>query len=254
VIVDETQLIERVKLSSSEIEEKHIRLSVDLSEDVFYSTAGVSDDFENGSRGGSANIEDDINQQDPEDIVLTLNPDTDDTALFYETQTDETTLIRFAKLADDSRSEASKCSGKLIHDIICANGPGTQLFVRNIGEEADGLRSPVNSMNDDAESEEVKNQLSMLYNHQEKISKAAEGAKKQVKLYKPEQTTHVTRQTLNKADKNAVVDEDPIDNDFQRLIVEVVKHLQDCDLDEILSMFAGLFSVKIISVYYVLQN
>ena len=250
-VVDESQLIERVKLSSSEIEANNIRISVDLSEDVFESNAGESNDLENDTQDQAENFADDTYQQGPEDFVVsTLNPDTDDTSLFYETQTDETTLTKYAKLADDSRDEAAKCSAKLIHDVINANSEETKLFVKSM-EDGEGLRTPVNSINGDGESEEVKKKLARCFDLQGKLiaSHSKPGCEtKQVELCEVRHATQVAKQTPSRTETSAGIDEDPVDTDFQRLVVEVVKHLQDYDLDEILSMFAGLFSVIIILV------
>ncbi|XP_045156805.2 uncharacterized protein LOC123523184 [Mercenaria mercenaria] len=249
VTLNEIELIERVKLTSSELEVNKLRSSgnFNVSDCISYPSAEGSHELEQQKLIGD---EDASKLQDINDYVSAVDPDTDDATMFYETQTDETTLIKYAKLAEGGLDEETKLGNKLMQHIIYITDTKTKSPPETAEENEDGFQTPVNSETGDAATDEVKKQLAMCYHLSAKPSIFQNKADRDIKQMRPycqeNLDSEVTDEPMQgiihrsvKADEFAVADEDLRDPDFERLILEVVKHLQDCDLDEILSMFSG---------------
>lgn len=250
VTLNESQLIENAKLTSSEREVNKLRLSgnFDVNDDVF--------DAEFKSQELGENVPADGSKEQDEDCISAVEEDGDDAAMFYETQTDESTLIKYAKLTDDALDEAVKCSGKLIHDIVCANEQELNVPLKMSDENADGFKTPVNSEDGDKTTAVIKKKLATCFNVSHEINTKED--KRAVALYK--QSPGLTEVVADTAEQRVVrrniyvgeitdADDEPRDADFCKLVDDVVYHLQDCDLDEMLSMFAGLTFQELFSLY-----
>lgn len=264
----EADLIERAKLTSSAKELKQLKLSTNNSAsnqryEILDKITKQEQAIQTESGNGSKEIEEKCSSVEPVQAY--------EAVLYYETQTDESTLINYAKLADDG---LGKYKEKRIHGVIGTddmeldlpqdlidavyNGNTDGLRARansyaplellhgvtDATENVDCFMTSVNSIVRDASAVEVRKQLAEYYQMPIKLPDRVETRdakdKKAIAVWKTVQ-----------ADESTDADDVLRDGDFCKLIDEVVNELAEYDLDEILSIFAGLWLYFNTIMYFV---
>lgn len=253
----EADLIERAKLTSSAKEIKQLKINVNC-------------DTNNSASNQDYEILDKVTKQDHAIQTESVNDSKEieaepveayEAVLFYETQTDESTLINNAKLASDGLRAADTYNEKLIHNVI-----GTELDIPQYLIDAeyngttDGLRARNNSYAPLELLQGATDQIEKVVCIMTSVNSNVRGTsvvevRKQLVEYNQMPITPPdiieTRDAKDKdaiavwktvhADESTDVDDVLRDSDFCRLVDEVVNELAEYDLDEILSIFAGLW-------------